>query len=105
MFFFNHSSGFVVDVFWTQHARERFVERALLYNLSRTELEEIVRKQEVKIKHGFDKKYKKKKFETIGTINKKFFTIQKAEDKKKIIVITLWESNQKEVNLWLSKQK
>ncbi|MFH1588793.1 MAG: DUF4258 domain-containing protein [Candidatus Diapherotrites archaeon] len=105
MFCVNYCSGFVMAVFWTQHARERFTERVLIHELSRTELEQIIRKQQVRISRGIDKKYKKKKFETIGTVNKKFFTVQKAEDRKKIIVITLWESNQKEVNLWLSKQK
>jgi len=94
-----------VEVFWTQHALERFTERALLYGLSRTELEMIIKKQEVRIKKGFDKKFKKDCFETIGMIINKFFTVQKAEDKKKIIVITLWESSKKEVDLWFSKQK
>ncbi|MBN2127202.1 MAG: DUF4258 domain-containing protein [Candidatus Diapherotrites archaeon] len=94
-----------MDVIWTQHARERFTERALIHNLSRIELEQIIKKQQVRISYGIDKKYNKEKFETVGEVNKKFFTVQKAEDSKKIIVITLWESNQKEVNLWLSKQK
>jgi len=94
-----------VEVFWTQHALERFTERALLYGLSRTEIEMAIKKQEVRIKKGFDKKFKKDCFETIGMIVNKFFTVQKAEDKKKIIVITLWESSKKEVELWFSKQK
>jgi len=92
-------------VFWTEHALERFTERALLYGFSRNEIEEIIKKQQVRFDKGFDKKYNKTKFETIGTVARKFFTVQKAEDKKAIIVITLWESNEKEVNLWFSKQK
>ncbi|MEK6957847.1 MAG: DUF4258 domain-containing protein [archaeon] len=94
-----------MEVFWTVHAKERFIERSLLHGFSRTELEEIIRKQQVRINKGFDQKYRKRKFETIGTVGKKFFTIQKAEDKKNIIVITLWESKDREVDLWLSKQK
>ena len=80
------------------------MERALLYGLERIEIEEIIKKQLVRIRKGFDKKYKKDCFETIGVVANKFFTIQKAEDKKSIIVITLWESNRKEVELWLSKK-
>jgi hypothetical protein len=94
-----------MDVFWTVHARERFVERSLLYGFSRTELEQIIRKQQVRVDKGFDSRYKRHKFETIGVMGGKFFTVQKAEDRKKIIVITLWESKQREVDLWLSKQK
>lgn len=84
---------------------ERFTERALLYGLSRTELEMIIKKQEVRIGKGFDKKYGKDCFEAIGMVANKFFTLQKAEDKKSIIVITLWESSKKEAELWFSKQK
>ena len=94
-----------MGVFWSVHAKERFVERSLLYGFSRTELEQIIRKQQVRLDCGFDDKYGKQKFETIGVVNDKFFTVQKAEDRKNIIVITLWESSQKEVDLWLSKQK
>lgn len=94
-----------MDIIWTGHAEERFTERALLYGFSRIEIEEIIKKQQVRIDCGLDKKYKKRKFETIGSIVNKFFTVEKAEDKRKIIVITLWESNRKEVELWLSKQK
>ncbi|MDD5163466.1 MAG: hypothetical protein PHD95_04630 [Candidatus ainarchaeum sp.] len=94
-----------MGIVWTQHAMERFLERALLYGFSRAEIEEIIRKQQVRIDCGFDEKYKTKKFETIGIVMNKFFTIEKAEDKKKIIVITLWESDKKEAELWLAKQK
>ncbi|MFH1256961.1 MAG: hypothetical protein V1494_06765 [Candidatus Diapherotrites archaeon] len=95
----------MAEVIWTVHALERFTERALLYGLSRTELEQIIRKQAVRIDCGFDEKYRKRKFETVGPVANKFFTVEKAEDKKTIIVITLWESGKKEVDLWLSRQK
>ncbi len=94
-----------MQVFWSLHALERFTERALLYGFSRTEFEEIIKKQQVRIDGGFAEKYKKNKFETIGIVVNKFFTIEKVEDKNEIIVITLWESSKKEVDLWLSKQK
>jgi len=94
-----------MEVFWTQHALERFTERALLYGFSRTDLEQFIKKQEVRIRKGFDKKYNKEKFETVAMLFNKFFTVQKAEDKKNIVVITLWESSKKEADLWFSKQK
>ena len=94
-----------MKVFWTQHALERFTERVLLYGFSRVELELIIKKQQVRIKKGFDKKFNKNKFETVGLVSNNFFTVQKAEDKKNIVVITLWESSKKEVELWFSKQK
>ncbi len=81
------------------------MERALLYGFTRTELEYLVLHQEVRVKKGFDKRFKTKKFETIGLVAGKFLTVQKAEDEKKVVVITLWESGKKEVDLWFSKQK
>ncbi len=94
-----------MNVFWTRPALERFIERALLYGFTRNEFELVIKKQEVRIEKGFDEKFKKEKFETIGVVASKFFTVQKAEAAKNIIVITLWESGQKEVDLWFSKQK
>lgn len=94
-----------MNIIWTQHALERFIERALLYGLSRSDFEIKIKKQEVRINCGIDKKYKKAKFEAICAVANKFFTIEKAEDNKSIIVITLWESNKKEVDLWFSKQE
>lgn len=94
-----------MNIYWTMHAKERFDERALIYGVSRTEIEEIVKKQEVKVSKGFDEKYKKEKFEAIGIAWNKLFTVQKAEDFEEIIIITLWESTQEEEKLWLSKKK
>ncbi len=94
-----------MEIFWTSHAQQRFIERALIYGFSKADIDYLALKQLVRINKGFDEKYKTKKFETIGLAGKVFLTIQKAEDSKKIIIITLWESNKKEVELWLSKQK
>lgn len=84
---------------------ERFIERALIHGFTRTEIEIIIKKQEVRIPKGLDEKYGKNKFETIGLVAGKYLTVQKAEGKENIIVITLWESKEKEVKIWLSKQK
>ena len=94
----------VIKIIWTKHANERFWERALIYGLTKTELEEIIIKQKVRIPQGFDTKYNKNKFQTIGAVGKNFFTIEKAEDKNKIIVITLWESKESEIELWHSRK-
>lgn len=77
----------------------------MLHGFTRAEIEMVIKKQLVRLNKGFDEKYMKNKFETVGVVAGKFFTIEKAEDKKRIIVITLWESSKKEVELWFSKQK
>jgi hypothetical protein len=94
-----------VEIYWTKHALERFIERALIHGFTRTEIEIAIKKQEIKIPKGFDEKYGKEKIETICLVADKYLTIQKAESKKEIIVITLWESNEKEVKTWFSRQK
>jgi len=83
---------------------ERFIERALLHNFERSEFEPQVKEQKVRIFEGIDHQFKKNKFKTIIEIANKFFTVQKAEDKEKIVIITLWESNKEEVDLWISNQ-
>ena len=72
-------NDFVIKIIWTKHANERFWERALIYGLTKTELEEIIIKQKVRIAQGFDTKYNKNKFQTIGIVANNFFTIEKAE--------------------------
>ena len=84
---------------------ERFIERALLYRISRGDIEPMIERQEIRVERGFDEKYGLAKFETIGVVRKRFFTVQKAEDKSTIVVITLWESSRKEVGVWFSKRK
>jgi hypothetical protein len=98
-------SEFVERVIWTKHAQDRYMERALNIGFTRTEIEYMVRKQEVRINKGFDKKFGKNCFEAICCCGSNFFTFQKAEDKNCIIIITLWESKQSEVELWHSKTK
>jgi len=98
-------SEFVVKINWTRHASERFWERALIYGFSKTDFERVIKKQEVRVDCGFDGRYKKQKYETIGMVGGKLFTIQKAESPGEIVVITFWESNKGEVDLWLSKKK
>jgi len=73
--------------------------------MTKTEIEEIIKKQEVREYKGYDIKYSKEKYETIGCLGGKFFTIQKAENSSELVVITLWESKEREVNLWVSKKK
>ena len=90
---------------WTQHAKERYNERIIIHGISQVEIEQIVKKQEVRILECFDEKYKKEKFKTIGKIAQRLFTIEKAEDSRNIYIITLWESSQKEEEEWNSRKQ
>jgi len=76
-----------------------------MYGLNRAEFEYIIKRQEVRLIKGFDTEYNTEKFETIGVIAERFFTIEKAEDEKKIIVLTLWESKKREIDLWKAEKK
>lgn len=93
-----------MDVFWKQHAKERFWERGLKHNLNYGEAELALKKQKVRVSEGFDKGYLTHKFKCIAKFGNVFITFEKAETKKAIYVITLWESNEKEVGLWHQKQ-
>ena len=98
-------SEFVVKVLWKRHSEERYTERVLKHGFTKTEAEYIVRKQEVKTIKGYDKASQKDIVEAIGAIGGKLFTIQKLEDKNEIIIITLWESNEKEAEIWDLRKK
>ena len=100
-----NKSKFFMKIIWTKHASERFFERALMYGLNKEELEYIIQRQEVRLFKGFDIEYNTDKFETIGVIAERYFTIEKAEDDKRIIVLTLWESKKKEIDLWKLKKE
>jgi len=83
---------------WSRHARERFFERSLKYGLNYGEVELNIKGQKVKVrqKHGTIK--------TIFKIVDDFFTVVKEETRKYINVISIWESNEEEVKLWLKKK-
>jgi len=94
-----------MDVFWNSHATKRFLERVIGYNITEEQIESVVRKQRVKTKKEFDKKYKTQKVECIEKINETFVTIQKAESKELIFIITMWESKKREELEWQKKIK
>lgn len=94
-----------MDVYWSEHATTRFLERVVENNVTEEEVEAAVRKQRVRIKKGIDKKYKTKKFECIEKIQNTFITVQKAETKSMIHIITLWESKEREEKLWRRNTK
>ena len=93
-----------MEIFWKEHAKERFWERALLFGLNFAEAELALKKQKVKIFEGFDKKYKTNKYAFIEKFNNCFITFMKAESRKIIYVITLRESSEKEEKIWRKKQ-
>lgn len=91
-------------ILWTAHAQDKYTERILICGLSREEIEEIVRNQQVKTMQCYHEKSRKTKVETVGKAANRYFTIQKIEGNKEIVIITLWESSPKEVEKWHSAQ-
>ena len=81
---------------WTKHARLRYAERALKYNLNYGDLELEIKEQRVKVKQNNNIK-------TIFQINNSFFTAIKKETNDYLLVLTVWESNEDEVDLWKKK--
>ncbi len=86
-----------MEVVWSRHARKRFFERALLHGLNEGEVEICIKKQE------FKKKQQDGTVKTVFKILNQFFTVIKEETKEWICVVSIWESNDKEVELWNKK--
>ncbi len=70
------------------HAKERFFERTLKYNINYEEIEKKIRKQELR------ERQKNGTIKTIFQINQKIFIVIKEETKKWIKVISIWEANE-----------
>jgi len=83
---------------WKQHAKEKFAERAIKSGINYGDIEFEIKKQEVKIQQG------KNKYKTIFKIQKILITVIKIEKNEKIGIITMWDSNKKEEQIW-KKQK
>ncbi len=86
-----------MEIVWTRHARERFFERSLKHGTTTAEVEQNVKAQKVK------EKQKDGKIKTIFKILGQHFTIIKEETKKYINIISMWEANEKEAELWKRK--
>ena len=82
---------------WKQHAKEKFLERALQLGINYGDVEFEIKKQEKKIPQ------EKNKIKTIFKIRENLITIIKIENKKGIFVITLWNSSKKEEKIWKKK--
>lgn len=82
---------------WSLPAKQRFAERAAKLGLNYGEIELEVKKQKVKVKEGKDR------FKTIFKIGNAILTAVKMETRKFIHVLTLWEANEKEVEIWRKK--
>ena len=89
-----------MKVYWSKHAKKRFFERAVRYDLTEDEVELEVIGQKIKINEGFDEEYGTEKFKTIFKTRGIFLTVEKAEAEKHIRIITLWESSQEEIEKW-----
>lgn len=81
---------------WSMHSRERLFERLVNYRFTFSDVELCVKEQRIKIKE-------KNKIKTIFKIDDRYFTVVKKEDVKKIVVITIWESNLNEVKIYHAK--
>jgi len=79
---------------WSRHSKERYLERELKYGLTYDEMELEIIRQKIRVEIG------RKKFKTIFKIGGNFITIVKAENDKKITVLTIWESSVKEAAIW-----
>lgn len=85
-----------MNVTWTLHAQERFIERVIKYRLNYGDFETEIIKQTIKIKI-------KDKIKTIFKINDILFVTIKKENNKYLKVITLWEATEEEVNVYEQK--
>ncbi len=83
---------------WSIHAKQRFFERSLMHGINYGDVEKNVLEQKVK------QMQKEGKIKTIFCIEDKFFTVIKAENRNSLGVISIWESNEEEVNLWKKKK-
>jgi hypothetical protein len=79
---------------WTVHSQDKFAERILLLGLNYGDIEVEVVKQRVRVY------LEKNKYKSIMSINGKFITAVKVDAKDYIEILTLWESNAKEVSEW-----
>ncbi len=86
-------------ILWSRHAKEMFAERAVKLGINYGEIELIIKKQEVKIKEA------EKRFKTVFKIMNEMLTVVKIETKEFIHIVTLWESNQQEVEAWKKKKE
>ncbi|MCX6804310.1 MAG: hypothetical protein NTY48_07150 [Candidatus Diapherotrites archaeon] len=81
---------------WGMHAKQRFLERVLMHGLDYGDFEFKLNAQVVKIREG-------NLVRTIFEVNGIVFTVIKEETTSYIEVITMWESNKKEVDLWKNR--
>ncbi|HIH15959.1 MAG TPA: hypothetical protein HA252_00980 [Candidatus Diapherotrites archaeon] len=82
-------------VCWTAHAQLRFAEKAAKYGINYGDIEMEVVRQKVRLREPG-----KDKFKTIFKVLNCFLTVVKVERKNLVHVLTLWESNENEVNKW-----
>ena len=87
-----------MDVVWKRHSRERFFERLLIYGINYGEVEYNIINQKVR------EEQKDGTIKAIFKVLDYYFTVIKKETEKYIDVITMWEANQNEVELWHKKK-
>lgn len=89
-----------MKIYWTDHAKEKFLARLLKYDITTEEVEVGVEEQEFRIDEGFDEEYQNNKYKTIFPCRNVMVTAEKAEGENMIFIITLWGSSDGEVAKW-----
>jgi hypothetical protein len=87
-----------MQVNWTRHAKWRFAERAAKQGINYGDIEFEIKKQSVKIPIVDNK------FRTIFKSGNNLLTAVKVEKNDFIHVLTLWESSEKEAELWKERK-
>ncbi|MFH1257052.1 MAG: hypothetical protein V1494_07235 [Candidatus Diapherotrites archaeon] len=82
---------------WSLHSKHMFAERAVKLGINYGDVELEIKKQRVKVRE------EKNKFRTIFQAGGSVLTAIKIETNEFIHVLTLWEANEKEVELWRKK--
>ncbi len=82
---------------WSRHAKEKFAERAVKLGINYGDIEFEIKKQRIKLNEG------NSKFKTIFKTGENILTAIKIEKKEFMHILTLWEANEKEVEIWKKK--
>ncbi len=92
------------EIYWTPHADDRYRLRFALLDIMRDEIEQGIERQEFKIPQGYDSFYHSAKFKTIFPVRNTFATVEKGEKEERIVIITLWESSEEEIEQWKKRK-
>ena len=84
-----------MEVNWRLHADDRFWQRIMRFGIERDELDYEIKLQKLRFIQDSNQTIK-----TIFCIQNIVITVIKSENKKTIDILTMWESNKKEEEIW-----